>query len=67
MSTKAVLRRILMTNPHAFRLLWRRKENSLFERRVVRKGDDIEIEGLPRSGNTFASAAFRLAERPSEI
>jgi hypothetical protein len=30
---------------------------------VVRKNTDIVIEGFPRSGNTFASVAFRFAQK----
>lgn len=35
---------------------------------VVRKNTDIVIEGFPRSGNTFASTAFRFAQtKPVKI
>lgn len=62
MPAKASLRRVLMRQPDLFRLLWRRKESQMFERRVVRRGDDLVIEGFPRSGNTFGTAAFRMAQ-----
>lgn len=54
-------------NPTCFGLIWKHREHPFFERRVVRKGDDLVIEGFPRSGNTFATRAFRIAQEPAQL
>ena len=45
-----------------FPLVGRLRERAGLERRVVRPGDDVVIEGYPRSGNSFATMAFRRAQ-----
>ncbi|MEM6483716.1 MAG: hypothetical protein AAF662_01845 [Pseudomonadota bacterium] len=56
------------SSPTAFATLGRFREDRAYERRVVRRGDDIVIEGYPRSGNTFSTTAFRQAQnRPVNI
>lgn len=59
---KTFLRDRLRASPFAFGVIGRRGEHPDFDRRVVRRGDDLVIEGFPRSGNTFATMAFRLAQ-----
>ncbi len=49
-------------SPTAFARLGPRGEHPDFDRRVTRRGDDVVIEGYPRSGNTFGTMAFRLAQ-----
>lgn len=51
-----------MSNPTVFRNVGVLRENSLYLRRVLRPGDDILIEGFPRSANTFATHAFIISQ-----
>lgn len=54
-------------NPVVFNL-WRLRERSDYGRRVLRPGDDVVIEGYPRSANTFANHAFVYAQgRPIKV
>lgn len=46
-------------SPFAFAVLGPLKEEARFHRRVVRRGDDLVIEGYPRSANTYVTEAFR--------
>lgn len=52
-----------MSQPDALALLGPTRESAHFLRRVVRRGDDIVIEGYPRSANTFATHAFILSQK----
>lgn len=52
----------LRNNPAIFQWYGRRRERDLFNRRVLRNGDDAVIDGFPRSGNTFATHAFLAAQ-----
>ncbi len=56
------LKATLRQSQWAFPLIWKRKERTDLGRRVLRHGDDLVIEGYPRSGNTFATQAFRTAQ-----
>jgi hypothetical protein len=51
----------LRNNPSFFAWRWKRLEHASLHRRVVRAGDDLVIEGFPRSANTFATYAFMQA------
>jgi len=59
---KSYIREKLRASPLAFGAIGRWREHPDFDRRVVRRGDDLVIEGYPRSGNTFGMMAFRLAQ-----
>lgn len=50
--------------PRVFRTLWPLRERPHFNRRVVRRGDDLVIEGFPRSANSFVLAIFRVSQDP---
>lgn len=63
---KGSLRQYARSSPTAFGLIGRMREDAKYERRVVRRGDDLVIEGYPRSANSFATQAFRMAQ-PSEL
>ena len=63
---KARLREAFRTNPVVFNFLGRRQESGIKLRRVCRKGDDVVIDGFPRSANTYATHAFIMAQ-PREI
>ncbi len=63
-----MFRDALRASPLAYGWLGRRGEHADLDRRVLRRGDDLVIDGYPRSGNTFALAAFRHAQpRPLNI
>ena len=51
----------LRNNPTFFAWRWKQQEHPTLHRRVVRRGDDLVIEGFPRSANTFATYAFMQA------
>lgn len=51
----------LRNNPWIFSWRWKQLEKPGLHRRVVRFGDDVVIEGFPRSANTFATYAFKQA------
>lgn len=51
----------LRNNPAFFSWRWKQLERPTLHRRVVRPGDDLVIEGFPRSANTFATYAFMKA------
>lgn len=51
----------LRNNAALFAWRWKRLEHPTLHRRVVRRGDDLVIEGFPRSANTFATYAFMQA------
>jgi len=54
--------------PFVFATLAPLRERYPYRRRVVRVGDDVVIEGFPRSANTYATEAFlRLQERDIRI
>ena len=61
MSILQELKKLANANPTAFALLGPLNERSQFHRRVVRKTDDLVIEGFPRSANTFTTEAFRIS------
>lgn len=52
-------------SPMAFSLLGRFYEGPSLERRVARRGDDFVLEGYPRSANSYATQAFRMAQPQS--
>jgi hypothetical protein len=55
-------------NPWVFSQRWKFLEKQGLHRRVVRPGDDLVIEGYPRSANTFATYAFEEAQaRPIKL
>lgn len=54
------------SSPTLFSIFGPINENPDFYRRVVRKNDDVVIEGFPRSANTFATYAFCHAQ-PNSI
>ncbi|NJO56339.1 MAG: hypothetical protein HC834_08385 [Rhodospirillales bacterium] len=56
------LRDRLIEQPQIFNALWRKRENDLYEKRVVRPDSALVIEGFPRCANTFAYYAFMLAQ-----
>lgn len=49
-------------NPFVMGLFGRRNERPWNQRRVLRAGDDVLIDGFPRSANTFATYAFDAAQ-----
>jgi hypothetical protein len=51
--------------PLVFRVAWPWRERPYFNRRVVRPGDDLVVEGFPRSANTFALAVLRSTQDPA--
>lgn len=53
---------LVRNNPWFFSWRWKRLEHPDLHRRVVRPGDDVVIEGYPRSANTFATYAFEQAQ-----
>ena len=54
--------------PWFFAWRWKQLEHPTLHRRVVRRGDDVVIEGFPRSANTFATYAFEEAQgRPVKM
>jgi len=59
------LKGILNSSPRLFSIFGPINEHPDFYRRVVRSGDDIVIEGFPRSANTFATYAFFQAQSNS--
>ncbi|NIZ10954.1 hypothetical protein [Pseudooceanicola sp. HF7] len=61
-SLPRMFRDSLRASPVVFPLIGRQGESPDFERRVVRPGDSVVIEGYPRSGNTFGTMAFRRAQ-----
>ena len=54
-------------NPLLFYGLWRWREHPLYNRRVVRPDFDLVIEGFPRSGNTFCTAAFKFSQAQNDL
>jgi len=52
----------LRNNPWIFSWRWKLLEEPGLHRRVVRFGDDVVIEGFPRSANSFATHAFVRAQ-----
>ena len=60
------LRNLLSNHPSLFLTIMRRR--SAHREHVIESDTEIMIEGYPRSGNTFAVAAFELAQvRPVRI
>jgi hypothetical protein len=57
----------LRNNPWIFSWRWKQLEEPGLHRRVVRFGDDVVIEGFPRSANTFATYAFTQANANREL
>lgn len=49
-------------DPFLMGLISRRKERPWNQRRLLRPGDDLLIDGFPRSANTFATYAFEAAQ-----
>lgn len=49
-------------DPFVMGLIGRRNERPWNQRRVLRPGDDVLIDGFPRSANTFATYAFDAAQ-----
>ena len=56
------LKEMINSSPRLFSIIGPINEHPDFYRRVVRSGDDIVIEGFPRSANTFATYAFFHAQ-----
>lgn len=59
---KSRLLDIVHKSPSLFALVGPRNEKPQFERRVLRRGDALMLDGYPRSANTFATQAFRMAQ-----
>lgn len=53
---------IIKSTPIGLKILGTAQEKPGLSRRVVRPGDDILIDGFPRSANTFATDAFKQAQ-----
>lgn len=60
-----LIKGMINSSPTLFSLIGPINEKPDFYRRVVRSGDDIVIEGFPRSANTFATYAFFQAQQNS--
>ena len=56
------LKNIIRNNATVFKVLWTYREKEGFDRRVLRRGDDMLIEGYPRSANSFAYYTFLLSQ-----
>ncbi len=58
----AAVKDLAHRHPAVFARLGPLNERAPFDRRVVRPGDDLVLEGYPRSANSFALQAFRMAQ-----